>query len=128
MTGTFSAKSFWHTSMRSLGKVAIIATGFLIGVATVPSLSKAAPLAVDPAIADHLEGTIADSDLFLEAGGFKRFRHGGHRRFNSFRGHRFGGFRGSRFGKSRGFGFKTFRGSRFGKPRFFFKKRFSRFR
>ncbi len=128
MTVVSSIPSLWNRGVRSLGKAAIVATGFLIGVATVPNLSKATPLAIDPAIADHLEGATVDSDLFLEAGGFKRFRHGGHRRFNSFRGHRFGGFRGSRFGKSRGFGFKTFRGSRFGKPRFFFKKRFSRFR
>lgn len=128
MTETTGITGVWQTGMRSLGKVAIVASGFLIGVVTTPDLTKAAPLIADRAVADHLGDAIADPGLFVETGGFKRFRHGGSRRFNSFRGHRFGGFRGSRFGKSRGFGFKTFRGHRFGKPRFFFKKRFGRFR
>ena len=128
MTITTSLTGFWHSGVRSLGRVSIVATGFLVGVMTVPEPTKAAPLIVDPTVADHLEDAIADPGFFVEAGGFKRFRHGGHRRFNSFRGHRFDGFRGHRFSKSRGFGFKTFRGHRFGKPRFFFKRRFGRFR
>ena len=127
MTEITAVKGSWHTYVHSLVKVAIVTSGFLIGAATVSGPIKATPLVIDPAVTDHVQDAIADPGLFLETGGFKRFRHGGHRRFNSFRSHRFDGFRGHRFGKSRGFGFKTFRGHRFGKPRFFFRKRFGRF-
>lgn len=127
MTRTSNIADFQHVRVLRFGKIAIFVVGLLFSVMTVPSLSNAAPLIIDRAVADRLGNTVSDVDLFVEAGGFKRFRHGGFRQFNGFRSHRFNGFRGHRFSKFRGFGFKKFRGSRFGHRGGFHRNRFSRF-
>ena len=123
ITSTKTSYSTRPEAMR-LGSSWIVALALLFGGLGMSSPSHATPLIGNIDVAGYLDSVDANSDLFLEAGGFKRFG-----KFRSQRGRSFHGRQFNRFGSFRGRPFKSFR-SFHGKRHQFFgprRHRFSRF-